>query len=168
MHTNAFVRDILAAKPLTPSQAKAVLAQAETLQNWANPEDLRRGLLRGRRVGLMCLGEGSADARLFHRAASGLGAHVSYIQADFDKLSSTAKIDATAQMLGRLYDAVECQGMDPAVVRRLGAAATIPIYPGVACLGHPCLALAHELPGDATLDEKRAWLVQALLISSMD
>jgi len=166
MNANALARDILAAKPFTPDQAQATVEQAKTLQ--AARKDLRASLLRGRRLGLMCASDLSEDARLFRRAAGELGAQVSHIPAILNGDSSFRLIDATAQLLGQLYDAVECQDMDTALVRRLGVAASIPIYPGLACSGHPSEALAHELKGDAALDEKRAWVIQALLLRSID
>ena len=116
----------------------------------------------------MCPTGDSECAQLFCRAAIGLGARVSYIQADLDRSSSAAQIEATARVLSRLYDAVECQGMDLAVVRRLGNAAAIPVFPGLACQEQPFLALAEELQGEASLDEKKVSLVQALLLSSID
>ncbi len=68
-------------------------------------------------------------------------AQISHIPATLDGASRIRDIEATAQLLGRLYDAVECQGIDEAVVRRLGLAASIPIYAG---------------PGDAGASRRRA------------
>ena len=165
MPSNALLRDILAARPFAPPLALATLAQARVLQAGAGTQP---GLLCGRRIGLMCASDDSEAALLFRRAASTLGAQVSHLLPVLDQESSKLSVDATAQLLGRLYDAVECQGMEPALVRRLGLAATIPIYPGLACADHPSSALARELPGDAALADKRAWVLQALLLKSID
>ena len=166
MNANALARDILAAKPFTPDLARATLEQAKTLH--AARRELRAGLLRGRRLGLMCASDASEDAQLFRRAGSALGAQVSHIPVILSAESSVREVEATARLLGRLYDAVECQDMDPALVGRLGETASIPIYPGLACRGHPSAVLAHEMPGEAAWLEKRSWVVQALLLRSID
>ncbi|HEY1090595.1 MAG TPA: ornithine carbamoyltransferase, partial [Burkholderiaceae bacterium] len=70
-------------------------------------------------------------------------------------------------LLSRLYDAVECQGMERAVVDRLALAARIPIYPGLATLDHPSAARAQALPGTASLEEKRGFVLQAMLLRSI-
>lgn len=166
MNANALAREILASQPFTPDQAQATLEQAKVLH--AARSELRAGLLRGRRLGLMCASDRSEEALRFRRAASALGAQVSHIPPILDGGSSFGLIDATAQLLGRLYDAVECQGMDPTLVQRLGAAAPIPIYPGLACSGHPSDALARQLTDEAAQDEKKIRVIQALLLRSID
>lgn len=167
MHADSLTSDILAANTLSPAQAQAMLAHAGTLQACAERADLRAALLRGRLVGLMCPSGQSAEALLFRHAATELGATVSYIPASLKETSSPQDIDATAQLLGRLYDAVECQGMPAAVVRRLAMAAPIPIFQGLATPEHPGAELAKALPGTALPGEKREWVLQAMLLRSI-
>ena len=83
-------------------------------------------------------------------------------------LPSTAQeVQSTARMLGRLYEAVECQGMDPALVASIGRHAGIPVFDGVATKDHPVGPLA-ELPGDSTpLADNRRFLLQALLLEAI-
>jgi ornithine carbamoyltransferase len=70
-------------------------------------------------------------------------------------------------MLGRLYEAVECQGLEPALVQQIGQHAGIPVFDGAAMRGHPAEQLA-ELLGDKTpLADNRCFLLQALLLDAI-
>jgi ornithine carbamoyltransferase len=73
----------------------------------------------------------------------------------------------TARILGRLYDAVECQGMAPELVRRVSREAAIPIYGGIACATHPTAALANQLDPQSLPADNRRFVLQALLLGSV-
>jgi len=81
--------------------------------------------------------------------------------------ASEAQIDAVARMLGRLYDAVECQHLPLAVVRRIAQASDIPIFAGLATPEHPTAGLADELPGTKPPALRRCRIVQAALLLSL-
>src|SRR5436190_19665040 len=102
-------RSISAIGQLTPHEVDAVLASARTLKG-AAASGRAQPLLRGRNLALMCEQQGEPDAALFHRAATGLGAHVSLVRPTPDELATPADVKHTAHMLGRLYDGIECQG----------------------------------------------------------
>jgi ornithine carbamoyltransferase len=70
-------------------------------------------------------------------------------------------------MLGKLYDAVECQGMAPTLVRQVRDGAGVPVYDGIASPRHPTAQLAHQLGGDTSDADNRRFVLQAVLLNSL-
>lgn len=151
---------------LSQADLALVLANARLLESTTSPLQ-RQGLLRGKNVALLCASPDDLDALLFQRAASELGAHVSHIRPDLPEPSSSPVFRHTAQMLGRLYQAVECEGIGPGVVADLGRVAGIPVYDALASRGHPLAALAELLDGGADEERNRRLIVQAVLVSTI-
>lgn len=110
--------------------------------------------LRGKNLGLLCETDSSA-ATLFERAAIALGAQVVRIRPSAAGLLTPAERAPTARMLGRLYDAVECQGLAPALVQQLRSAAGVPVFDGLA-------GRQAEAPEELRLQRLQAELLQAL------
>jgi ornithine carbamoyltransferase len=146
----------------SPRDMSSVLENARRLQKAADAGDVPP-LLRGRRLGLLCEDDTVSSARLFRNACIALGAHVAHLRPSLSGLATPQDVQHTAHMLGRLYDAVECQGLDPAVVLQLRSACTIPIYDGIASREHPTAALDRSLDGGAAPDRRRFVLQAALL-----
>lgn len=156
--------DAPAKRPSLDSQA--LLADARRLQHAARV-GAPQPLLRGKKLGLLC-GAGDADeALLFRHAANELGAHVAHIRSAFTADSTATEVRDTARMLGRLYDAVECQGLPPSQVQQLAGAAGIPIYDGLASQAHASAELAVMLDGDEPQAEKRRRVLQAVLLATV-
>jgi ornithine carbamoyltransferase len=88
--------------------------------------------LRGRKLCLMAEDPDSPAARLFREVATGLGAHVAHVRPSLSELSTPQELRDTARMLGRLYDAIECQGMPTAVIRQLANEAGVAVFEGLA------------------------------------
>ena len=166
MHPTLSHHDVLAFDPLAPRDVSFVLDNARALQLAAEAGELR-ALLRGRKLGLLCEADGDGDAALFRRAAVELGAHVAHIRPSLTELSTAQEVQHTARMLGRLYDAVECQGMTPDLVHQVGVDAGVPVYDGVASQKHPTAKLADLLDGDASKLDKRRFVLQAVLLSTI-
>lgn len=162
MHPIPSPYGVLAVDPLSPNEVALVLENARALQRAAGAGEPGTAL-RGRKFGLLSEDDGDDAAVLFRRAAAGLGAHVALIRPSLTDLSTPHEVRHTALMLGRLYDAVECQGMSALLVRQVGAEAGIPIFDGVACPGHPTSALAALLGGEASALDKRCFILQAVL-----
>jgi ornithine carbamoyltransferase len=120
-------------------------------------------LLKGKRLVLLCADPDSADARLFRAAATTLGAEVSHLTAALSVSNSPSDLARIAAVLGRLYDAIECQGLPPPVVRQLRAGSGIPVFDGLACTTHSSAALAAKLGAEATAGENRRLVIQAIL-----
>jgi ornithine carbamoyltransferase len=156
----------LPALDLSSSDAGVILATAGMLQRAAQA-GATQPLLRGKNLGLVCEARYDADAALFRGAAVALGAHVAHIPASLSELSSAQEVKHTARMLGRLYDAEECQGMAAALVRRISDEAGVPIYDGIASPRHPTARLAEQLEGDASAADKRSFVLQAVLLGTL-
>jgi len=123
-------------------------------------------LLRGKKLGLLCASEETEAARLFRQAAEALGAHVARLPVSLSAQSRAQEVQHTARMLGRLYDAIECQDMDGALVARVRQESGVPVFDAIAAPGQLAAAAA-ELEGPDSLDDKRISLVQALLLSAL-
>ena len=168
MHPTLSHPGVLASEPIAPHDVTFVLDNARALQLAAEAGELR-ALLRGRKFGLLCEidNTGEGDAALFRRAATELGAHVAHIRPSLTELSTPQDVQHTARVLGRLYDAVECQGMAPALVHQVGVDAGVPVYDGLASQNHPTAKLALLLGGDASALDKRRFVLQAALLSTI-
>ena len=153
----------LALQLLSPQEAAAVLAHARALQRAAQAP---LPLLRGKNIALM--GEADDGAAAFiRRAMTELGAQVAHIRPSLSELSTPAEVGHTARMLGQLYDAVECQGMAPALVQQVRDAAGVPVFDGIGSPDHPVAKLADQLGGDGSPEDHRRFVVQAVLLGTL-
>lgn len=141
-----------------------VLGEARALQSAARAGG-PRPLLRGRHLGLMCRDADLAAAALFREAACELGARVSQVVPIHLDVDPAEAVGDTARLLGRLYDAVECQGLAAPVVSDLRARAGIPVFAGVATDEHPSALLVARLDGAGA--DRRRYVLQAVLIVSL-
>lgn len=153
---------------LTPHDVAALLAAAQALQQAAQ-QGAVQPLLRGKKFGLLCAayGSGDDDAALFCRAAVELGAQVAHIRPGLWQHSAAQQLHESARLLARLYDAVECQGMPAAVVQGLRVHADVPVYDGLASPRHPTARVAELLDHLASSLDRRRFVVQAVMLSSL-
>ncbi len=166
MHLLPEHRGVLSLDHLSsPRDMALVLDNARRLQRMARAGDIQP-LLRGKKLGLLCEDDTEPQATLFRRAAVQLGAHVAHIRPSLAGLRTPEDVQHTAHMLGRLYDALECQGMASAVVRQLRRAAGIPVYDGIASPDHPTAALAGSLADDGPAADCRCFVLQAALLQT--
>jgi ornithine carbamoyltransferase len=124
--------------------------------------------LRGKHLGLICDRPNSLDADLFRRAASRLGAHVACLQPGVAGAQDAQQLASTARLLGRLYDAVECQGLPAETIDTIRSAAGIPVLDGVASESgfvSQCAATIDRRTGDT---DGRFYLLQAALLDVFD
>jgi len=152
--------------PLSPDDLTQVLAEARKLQASAGTGKTRNAL-RGKKIGLLCEQNDAPDAILFRGAALDLGAHVAHLRPGLSALSTPQEVQDTARMLGRLYDAVECQGMSPALVRQMGIDAGVPVYDGLASAVHSTAKLVDQLDGDSASGDRRRIVLQATLLATL-
>ena len=150
---------------MSPHDVSALLANAWTLQRAAKAGQTQP-LLRGKNLGLLCEVDDD-DAALFRRAAMEMGARVAHIRPSLSELSTPQEVQHTARMLGRLYDAVECQGMAPALVQQVSNEAGVPVYDGIASKDHPTARLAELLGNGSRPADNRRFVLQALLLSTI-
>lgn len=150
----------------SPRDVSSVLDNARRLQKAAEAGEIP-ALLRGKRLGLLCEDDTGASATLFRGAATELGAHVAHLRPSLSGLATPQDVQHTAHMLGRLYDAVECQGLDKALVSQLRRAAGIPVYDGLTLQDHPTAGLARLLDHGATAPDQRRFVLQAALLQTI-
>ncbi|HEV8689212.1 MAG TPA: ornithine carbamoyltransferase [Ideonella sp.] len=151
---------------LTDSDLHALSDRARALRRGALANSAHRPL-RGRNIGLLCETTADPDATLFERAATGLGAHVSHIRPSVADLAGDDAVQATARMLGRLYDAVECEGLPGALVERLRTHAGVPVFDGLGSAAEPGATLAAALDGGQVSADNRIYLIQAALLATI-
>ncbi len=123
-------------------------------------------LLRGRNLGLTAEAGNEREAALFVRAATELSGRVGTFHVILTRSSDDADIVRIAQVLRRLYDAVECQGLAPDLVHRLGEAAGIPVFDALASATHASSSLVEQL-GGLVADDDRRFVLQAMLVQAL-
>jgi ornithine carbamoyltransferase len=146
---------------------RALIERAIALKRVARGGDGEEPL-RGKHLGLICARPDSLDADLFRRAASQLGAQVACISARAAGTLDAQQVASTARLLGRLYDAVECQGLPAEFIAAIRDVAGIPVLEGVACeseFAAHCAAVIDSKTGDR---DGRLYLLQAALIDMLD
>jgi len=151
---------------LSTRDAGLLLAQARALQSLIDAGQ-GQSLLRGKNLGLLCESDDGEDAVRFRRAATDLGARVAQIRPDLSAASPNSEVVDTGRMLGRLYDGIECVGLNAGVVKCLGAAANVPVFDGISSVNHPTAKLAAQLVGRQS-DERHRLVLQAILISTLN
>lgn len=165
MYPVSWLCQTASANPPSQEEQQALLARARLLQQGT---EARRPMLLGKRLGLMCADAAGPDAQRFLQAAQELGAHVALIPAPAGPPAEQAQqLAGIGCLLGRLYDAVDCQGLGPAAVERLAAAGNIPMYAGLACREHRIFGLAQQWDVTAPLRDRWRWLVQAALLATL-
>jgi ornithine carbamoyltransferase len=98
--------------------------------------------------------EGTGSLR---HAALDLGAQVSHLRPSEARIAPDSADEATARLLGRLYDAIDCEAMPPELVARVAQGAGVPVFNGLGGHGHPTRVLAEllnmqDLSGGKPLD----------------
>lgn len=98
--------------------------------------------LRGKNLALLSAPSWAARIEGLREAAAGLGLRVSQLRADDAAASSHADMAETMRLLGRLYDAVACDGMPATTVQALQRHAGLPVLDGWSADDHPSRLLA--------------------------
>ena len=143
-----------------------LLAYARMLQGeWQSGS--RPPRLRGKNIGLFGAAGDGAEATLFRRAAMELGAKVAQVHPFPDGPPSTAEVELTARLIGRLYDAVDWPGAPADLLQVMRSAAGIPIYDGLGDAEHPTARLAGLLGVETPIADRRRFVVQAVLLATV-
>jgi ornithine carbamoyltransferase len=142
----------------------ALLCQALAMRARGDADPGRTMPLHGKNMALLCHGEPGEACELFIDAATALGARVARLTDD--ALSPGTRHAEAARVLGRLYDAIECQGLPSETVERLARQADVPVYAGLASADHATAALIPFL--GMPPDEARKLVVQAALLATLD
>jgi ornithine carbamoyltransferase len=116
--------------------------------------------LRGKNLAVLCETVDCPGLERFRRAANALGAQVTQIRPS-DALNVSARSsDAVGSLLGRLYDAIDCHGLEPAVIERLARVTGKPVFNDLARHGG-----TGSGPGAETSTD--GFTLQALLLSAL-
>ena len=154
-----------ACEPSSGEDEAGMLANALLLRD-AIGSGQAQALLRGKFIGLLADDDDSEEARCFKSAALALGARVAHIRPSLTEQSDPRVVRATARMLGRLYDAIECQGQPPALVARLRDETAVPVFEELSSPTHLTGVLAEKLGAGAGIDGRR-FVVQVVLMSTL-
>lgn len=144
--------------PPTREGMLSLLSSAGQLERAAQAGHALPQLLRGKRLALLADDHASPAAMVFTQAATELGAHVAHLRAS----NAAGAPQRTAALLGRLYDAIECQGLSEAEVRRLGREAGVPVFDGIGNDAHWLNRVVDTQPDCPPLR-----LLQALLAATL-
>lgn len=83
--------------------------------------------LRGKNIALLSEAD-TEPARALAQAAREAGAQVAHIRPSDAGLADPQAVSETARLLGRLYDAVACEGLPPSLVHALQQETGVPVY----------------------------------------
>jgi ornithine carbamoyltransferase len=101
--------------------------------------------LTGQEIALIFEKSSTRTRSAFEVAAYDQGAHVTYLDTSGSQLGHKESISDTAQVLGRMYDAIEFRGAAHSDVEELAANAGVPVYNGLTDEWHPTQMLADFL-----------------------
>lgn len=140
-HTILNHRSLWSLDTLSSGDISALLDTAFALKQ-AAAEGRPQRPLRGKNIAVLC--ESPADPALkdFTAAASALGAQVAHIRPSSSRITQPGERHETAAVLGRLYDAIECEGMAHELVKEVERDAGRPVFNGLAASTHPTRVLA--------------------------
>lgn len=158
---------------LSADRRAALFNSADQLERAAASADGLPQLLRGKRLALLSDDHASPAAAAFLQAATELGAHVALVRAGG---IADGRDRNRAVLLGQLYDAIECQGLPDAELRRLGREAGVPVFGDIGGAGAALERLAVQMPAppppspageDGAAARRRHRLLQALLYTAL-
>jgi ornithine carbamoyltransferase len=98
--------------------------------------------LAGKNIALLRLGPPAAEKSMLHRAATDLGARVAHVRLGPPIDPAGTQFRHLSQMLGRLYDAIDCCSLTRAEVRQIEQHAGVPVYDDLEGVDHPAWAVA--------------------------
>ncbi|VTU30921.1 Ornithine carbamoyltransferase, catabolic [Variovorax sp. PBL-H6] len=150
-HTFAVVKPAITSFPLRASRGDP-LAANRIFATFAAARQLRKNAhaapagppLRGKNLALLLGSSPSADVAALRNAAQALGARVAELRFTRSQYPVAGRDDigALARVLGRLYDAVDCEALESSAAHRIEKEAGIPVYQGLCQDGHPARVVA--------------------------
>lgn len=151
---------LLSQTPLSSGELARLQDAASSLQRAAEA-GISQPLLRGKNIAVLCGEPGCECAQAFAEAAAHLGARIARLTPDAAlRRGDAGATQDTARLLGRMYDAVECDDLPTEVVQRLQRSVEVPVFNGLARPDHP---LQQLLTGVAD----RAHRLQAVLVATL-
>lgn len=146
MHARPSVhhRHLWSVETLSSADIRDVLNTARRLH--VAGRDGRTGApLRGRNLALLNDVAPADGAGSLRHAALELGAQVAHVRPSDARLAEPVTDPATLRLLGRLYDALDCEDMPPTLVADVAREAGVPVFNGLGSPRHPTRVLAELL-----------------------
>lgn len=131
-------RNLWSLDALSRADVLALLEMADALKRLNCAGSVQRPL-RGKNIALLSGKGPNRKTSDFRRAATELGARVAHVRAGE---SRTDGASGAARLLGRLYDAIDCEGLDAATLQQIDREAGVPVFNGLADDSHPTRVLA--------------------------
>lgn len=135
-------RNVLSLADLGPRDVAFLLALARQLKQ-AREAGTEQPRLRGRNIGV--LGGSEAPDEAFATAVAELGARLAAIPPDLSPAGDRAALRQAAQLLSRLYDAIDCPNCDARTLAELSRLCSVPVFSGLSTARHPAHALGQLL-----------------------
>jgi len=98
--------------------------------------------LLGKNIALLRARPPASQLSVLHRAALDLGARVAHVRLGAPIEPNGIQFRGLSQMLGRLYDAIDCAFLTPSEVRQIERHAGVPVCDDLESVGHPARAMA--------------------------
>lgn len=141
MSINLHGRNVLSVDALTPSELRFLVQMAADLKV-AKRSGCEHQQLRNKNLAFIFQHEMPILRALFEVAAHDQGAHVTCLGPDQYAGQTVGEIREMAGMLGRLFDAIECCGLDSQTIAAFAEQAGIPVYNGLSPEDDPCQLVA--------------------------
>jgi ornithine carbamoyltransferase len=101
--------------------------------------------MQGKNIALIFEKTSTRTRCAFEVASYDQGAHVTYLDPDSSQIGHKESAADTAQVLSRMFDAIEFRGKAQATVEELAANSAVPVYNGLTDEWHPTQMLADFL-----------------------
>src|ERR1044071_10077907 len=140
LRNRSFLKEI----DFEPNELRFLLQLSEALKiaKYSGAETKR---LNGKEIALIFEKTSTRTRSAFEVAAFDQGAHVTYLDPSGSQLGHKESIADTAQVLRRMYHAIEFRGSAHSDIEELAANAGVPIYNGLTNEWHPTQMLADFL-----------------------
>jgi ornithine carbamoyltransferase len=158
------VSDQPAAVPPDADPALSLVERARTLLARAGEPGFAP--LKGRHVAIAAAAHDAPSARSFEKAATALGARVSHIGPEALVLDDT-RLEATARILGSLYDAIDFIPMPAERASTLQRLAGVPVFADLGGEQSPLRALAATSMDAAGSEAWIVALIEAVLVRAV-
>jgi ornithine carbamoyltransferase len=140
LRNRSFLKEI----DFEPAELRFLLDLAASLKT-AKYAGIEVPHLLGKEIALIFEKTSTRTRAAFEVAAHDQGAHVTYLDPTGSQLGHKESIADTAQVLGRMYDAIEFRGSAQSDVEELARHAGVPVYNGLTNEWHPTQMLADFL-----------------------
>lgn len=137
-------RDFLKILDFTESEIEYLLDLSADLKN-KKQNNINHEFLKGKNVALIFEKDSTRTRCAFEVAAYDLGMHATYLGPTGSQMGKKESIKDTAQVLSRMYDAIEYRGFGQSIVEELAKYSNVPVYNGLTNEFHPTQMLADFL-----------------------